>query len=161
MSQMRAAALPAGTEQLALVAAFRGHVYAYRCCAKLLMGAVWWDLMCVGTCGRHLVPSVVLQPLGHPTAGIRSHATRRPFPGPYCSCRHEVTPRDMKFAWLLGEHWRVIKPMGAFVTWQLLRAVRRSAERAAARRLSLPHHQAAPLNPLQSSSMADVRSSAA
>jgi hypothetical protein len=31
----------------------------------------------------------------------------------------------------------------------------------AARRLDLPHNQAAPLNPLQSSGMADVRSSAA
>jgi hypothetical protein len=36
----------------------------------------------------------------------------------------------------------------------------RRAERAAARRLNLPHNQAAPLNPLQSSGTADEASSA-
>jgi CubicO group peptidase (beta-lactamase class C family) len=66
----------------------------------------------------------------------------------------ELTLQDITLAWMLGElrylpshlagrmpavhrrqrflYWRMIKPMGAFVTWQLLQAVRRRAESATA-----------------------------
>ena len=65
-----------------------------------------------------LFMSIRVAPTGRPGEQwlVLEHATRALSP-----------VAERKFSW----YWRVIKPLGAFVSWRLLRAIRRKAERAA------------------------------
>ena len=65
-----------------------------------------------------LFMSIRVAPTGRPDEQwlVLEHATRALSP-----------VAERRFSW----YWRVIKPLGAFVSWRLLRAIRRKAERAA------------------------------
>jgi hypothetical protein len=70
----------------------RGHSDKHRCCGKWLWELRYCVSMCVSTRGRHLFPSVLLQPLGHLSVLVES-TVYGPVAEPETSIMSEIVSR--------------------------------------------------------------------